>query len=347
MTLTVKRLDESQRPAWDRFVRETCPSATFFHLSGWQAVISRVYRQSCPYLYAERAGRIVGLLPLVHLRSRVFGDRLISTGFTVGGGAVAVEDEAYAALDRAMLDLARSARVDSIEIRRPARRHEAGDWTVRAGLYANFCRPIAADAAECLSQIPRKQRAVVRKAQEAGQLTETLETGPEAFFPLYALSMRNMGTPVFGRRFFAALMAEFAGECDCLTIRHQGIPLASVLNFYFRDRVMPYYTGSLPAARPLGANDHMYWRLMRRSVERGCTVFDFGRSKVGTGPFSFKKNWGFEPEPSVSEFWLRGGGAVPDLNPLNPTYARLIALWKRLPLGLANRLGPWVAREIG
>jgi len=347
MTLTVKTLDDSARQAWDRFVLEQCPPATFFHLSGWKAIISSVFRQSCPYLYAERAGRIVGVLPLVHLRSRLFGTRLISNAFTIGGGAAALDDEAYAALDQALLALAEASGAACIELRRPARRHQGAGWTAREGIYANFARPLAADEEGCLKQIPRKQRAVVRKARDSGGLRDATETTPDHFFPLYADSMRTMGTPVPGRRFFAAVMSEFAGRCDCLTVFARDQPLASVLNFYFRDRVMPYYTGSRAPARDLGANDFMYWQLMRHSVERGFPVFDFGRSKYGTGPFFFKKNWGFEPDPITHEFRMKDGGEPPDLNPLNPKYRGLIALWKHLPLAVTNRLGPLIAREIG
>ena len=347
MAIEIKRLDEADRPAWDRFVLEDCPEATFFHRSGWKTVIESVYRQDCPYLYATRGGRIVGVFPLVHVKSPLFGNRLISTAFTIGGGVAALDAEAHDALEAEALRLMAVLGVDSLELRRPPRPRDGDGWTTKAGTYANFSGPIAASEEDCLKQIPRKQRAVVRKAMDAKLLTDELDTGPERFFPLYAYSMRNMGTPVFGKRFFTALMKEFAGSCDCLTISHEGRAIASVLNFYFRDAVMPYYTGCLPQARELGANDFMYWRLMRRSRDRGFSIFDFGRSKLGTGPFSFKKNWGFEPQPITHQFRVTSGAAPSEINPLNPKYRLFIAAWKRLPLGLANLLGPMVVRHIG
>ena len=348
MALRIKTLGDESRAAWDRFVLSECGEAGFFHLGGWKTVIETAYRQSCPYLYAERDGQIIGVLPLVHIRSRLFGDRLISNGFTIGGGAAALDAEAEAALCGEALRLMERLGVSCLELRAPPRPHdEAGEWRAKTGIYANFSRPIAASEEECLKQIPRKQRAVVRKAIEAGELVDAIDVTPERFFPLYSFSMRNMGTPVFGRRFFDLLMQEFAGSCDCLTVLHGGQAVSSVLNFYFRDRVMPYYTGCRPEARDLGANDYMYWRLMRRARERGFGVFDFGRSKFGTGPFSFKKNWGFEPVPIRHEYHLAGGGEPPEINPLNPKYRLFIAAWKRLPLALADRLGPLIVREIG
>ena len=345
--VSILTLDAQMRPAWDRFVREECPNASFFHLSGWKEVVERAYRQNCIYLYAQRDGQIVGILPLVHIRSRLFGDRLISNAFTIGGGAVGLDEEALVALDTEALRLMTDLGALGLEYRRSARHLDDPKWTAKSDVYANFSRPIAPSEDDCLKQIPRKQRAVVRKTLDAKVLTDEIDTAPSRFFPLYAFSMRNMGTPVFGRKFFEILMAEFSGNTDCLTVLHQEQPVSSVLNFYFRDAVMPYYTGCRPQARDLGANDFMYWRLMRRAHERGCSQFDFGRSKFGTGPFSFKKNWGFEATPIVHEYATANGEPAPEINPLNPKYRAFIALWRRLPLGLANLLGPLVVRQIG
>jgi len=348
MSLILKSYDPSIQAAWDRFVFEECPDATFFHLSGWKRVVEAAYGQSCPYVYAERDGKIVGVLPLVHLRSRLFGNRLVSTGFSIGGGVAALDDEAYAALDQEAERLTRALKVESLESRRPARLHVGQPgWVQKDGIYANFSRPLAASEEECLKQIPRKQRAVVRKALDANILTAKVETHADRFFPLYAFSMRNMGTPVFGKRFFRLLMEEFAGHCDCLTTEHEGVAISSVLSFYFRGAVMPYYTGCLLQARTLGANDFMYWSLMRHAAASGCVTFDFGRSKYGTGPFSFKKNWGFEPTPIIHEYFLNGGDTPSEINPLNPKYRLFIETWKRLPLPIANLLGPLVIGQIG
>lgn len=347
MSIEIKRLDQASAPAWDKFVLEECNEASFFHLSGWSRIISQAFHQDCHYLYAEQAGRMLGVLPLVHLRSRIFGNRLIANGFTVGGALAAVSPEAARALDDEAQRLMRELQVESLEYRRSERHLSDPRWRCQADLYANFAGPIAADEAECLKQIPRKQRAVLRKAIDAGQLTDRLEAHAENFFPLYGFSMRNMGTPVFGQKFFRLLMREFAGRADCLTVTWQGKCVASVLNFYFRDSVMPYYTGCGPEARSLGANDFMYWRLMRRAVARGYKIFDFGRSKIDSGPYHFKRNWGFTASATNHEFLTRDGEPPAEINPLNPKYRAFIALWRRLPLFVANRLGPMVIREIG
>lgn len=340
---TVRALTERDHARWDAFVQE-CPEASFFHRAGWQTVIARSFGHPTHYVFAERDGAIKGVLPLVEIKSLLFGHALISNGFCVSGGPIASEEGARAALDARAEDILRQTGAKYLEYRNPVKPKDG--WTTRIGLYSCFCGPLPADEGTNLKQIPRKQRAVVRKAIDSS-LTWRIDEAVDRLHALYAVSVRNLGTPVFGKTYFANLLSTFGKDCDVLTVSSEGTPVASVLTFYFKDSVMPFYTGSVPGARKLGANDLMYWRLMRHAAARGCTVFDFGRSKVGTGPHDFKKNWGFAPRPIAHQFLLPGGGAMPENNPLNPRYRLMIAAWKQLPLFVANRLGPLVVRNIG
>ena len=122
--------------------------------------------------------------------------------------------------------------------------------------------------------------------------------------------------------------------------------MSSVLSYYFRGRVLPYYTGSMHEARTLGSNDLMYWKLMRRAAGHGCAVFDFGRSKRGTGPFSFKRNWGFEPRAVAHHYRLIRSRGLPNVNPTNPKYRTMIEAWRRLPLPVANAISPLFSRSL-
>lgn len=340
--IRIASLDGGSAARWEAFV-ERCPDATFFHRAGWKQAIERGLDRPCHYLYAERGGEICGVLPLVHVKSRLFGNSLISNGFTVGGGVAAVDDAARAALDARALALAETLDVDYLEYRGgPA--HDG--WARNEGLYVSFRKPIGPDPEADMLAIPRKQRAMVRKGIKAG-LESVVERGVDRLHPVYAVSVRNLGTPVFGKRYFRALIDAFGESVDVVTVTHGGEAVASVMNFYFRDQVLPYYGGGAPAARPLAANDFMYWEVMRRAAERGFRLFDFGRSKVGTGAFSFKKNWGFEPEPMDYEYRLRKIAALPEINPLNPKYRLFIGAWKRLPLPVANMIGPRIVRSLG
>lgn len=159
--------------------------------------------------------------------------------------------------------------------------------------------------------------------------------------------MRNLGTPVFPKKYFKILKEVFKEQCEVLSIEHQGELIASVMNFYFRDEVLPYYGGGVAQARSLYGNDFMYWEVMRRAVEKGVKIFDYGRSKVGTGSYRFKKHWGFVETPLFYEFELINAKEMPDINPLNPKYRFFIAAWKKLPLGVSQIVGPWLAKDLG
>lgn len=339
----VRPFDESDAQAWDEFVC-TSEGGTFFHLSGWRQILRDVFHLRPLYLVAERGGEICGVLPLFHQRSLLFGNALISTPFCVEGGPLAIDQEVRNALDQAALELLDTTRASYVEFRSRKACHP--DWHVRRDLYADFVRPISAADNENLLAVPRKQRAVIRKAL-SGPLTREVETQPERLFRVYSESVRNLGTPMFPRRYFSALLRTFRGSSDVVVILEHGEPVSAVMNFYFRDSVLPYYGGGAAAARRKGANDLLYWEVMRHAAQRGCRRFDFGRSKANTGAFAFKKNWGFEPSWLEYEYWMKPGVQLPEKNPLNPKYSIFIEAWKRLPLPVANAIGPLLIGGLG
>ena len=329
--------DTRESAAVDDFVRRSA-GATPFHLSAWSRAVERGCGQRARYLVAERGGAIVGALPLTAMRSPLFGKALVSTGFGVDGGVLG---EGVDALGEAAWALARRIGCPGVELRGgPA---PAG-WETDDTSYLGFVRDLAADDDAELLAVPRKQRAEVRRALG---FDLTVETGGAALlgdhYRVYAESVRNLGTPVFPAKLFRCV-AE-AMDADVLTVRHEGRAVASVLSLYFEGTVFPYWGGGTAAARGLRANDRMYFALMGHARARGCTRFDFGRSKTGTGAAAFKKNWGFAGMPRL--YARRSEGGSREVNPLNPKYALMVRTWQRLPLPVANTLGPWISRGLG
>jgi FemAB-related protein (PEP-CTERM system-associated) len=340
--LIIKELKSADQSRWDEFV-DRCPEASFFHKAGWKTVLDRAYGHPTLYLYAERDGEIEGVLPLAQVKSLLFGNTLVSTPFCVYGGIAAVNEEAETALSNAACDHAKKLGVDALELRnqRPSDRQ----WPTK-DLYVTFRKEIDPDPEVNMKAIPRKQRAMVRKGIKAGLIGER-SSDWQRLYRVYSESVRNLGTPVFPAKYFRILTEVFGSDCDVLMITHEGEDVAGVMSFYFRDEVLPYYGGSTGQARALKANDFMYWELMRLSAEQGLRIFDYGRSKEGTGSYSFKKNWGFTPEPLHYEYFLVKTDQVPDINPMNPKYQLFIKAWKKLPLPVANLVGPLLARNLG
>ena len=344
--LRVKRLrpqDAATAAQWDKFVI-ACPDATFFHRAGWQTVIRDIFGHDTYFLYVEADGQIQGVLSLGHVNSWLFGNSLISLPFAVYGGVAVLNAEAANALELEAQQIARRLGVVHLELRNVNSRHV--EWPAQ-DLYVTFRKEILPQVDANLQAIPRKQRAMVRKGIKNSLMSE-IDSGVDRFFDLYADNVHRHGTPAMPKRYFEALRAEFGAECDVLTVTaSDGRALSSVMSFYFRDEVLPYYAGDDQSARDLAANDFKYWELMRRSCARGLKLFDFGRSKQGTGSYSFKKNWGFEPKPLHYEYCLYKRDAIPQNNPSNANYKLLIALWRRMPIGLANWLGPHIVRNLG
>jgi FemAB-related protein (PEP-CTERM system-associated) len=347
MGLTLRPLDDAGAPAWDAFVHER-PDGTFFHLAAWRHVIERAFGHQTHYLMAERDGAVAGILPLAQVKTRLFGDALISVPFCVYGGPLAADAETAVTLAEHAAGLMRGLGAPVLEFRcrAPEPWLDPAEWPTRSDLYVTFRKLFAGDDEANLKAIPRKQRAMVRKGIDRG-LHSVIDEAPERLHRIYAESVRNLGTPVFALRYFRLLVELFRDSADVVTVLDGEEPIASVLNFYFRDEVLPYYGGGRAVARDRYGNDFMYWEVMRRAAARGYRLFDFGRSKLGTGAFAFKKNWGFSPEPLHYRFRLAPGAQIPDLNPLNPKYRMFIAAWKRLPLPVANAIGPHIVRGLG
>ena len=326
--------------------------STPFHRPDWMLAVERGTGQEAVCLVAENTlGEISGWLPMHLVHSPIFGRALVSSGFAVGGGILATSPTAVRRLSEAAWDFAERNSCPTVELRGgefPGGKHASG-WQIKRGAHANFARSLAEDDEAELLAIPRKQRAEVRKGLKNGL---TIETGNgqrdlDWHYAIYSESVRNLGTPVFPKALMTETVAAFGDKADILTVLHEGEPVASVLSLYHRGTVMPYWGGGVWDARRLRANDVMYYELMNHARRKGHHAFDFGRSKVDSGAYFFKKNWGFEPEPLSYALRTADGCEPRDVNPNSPKYKAQIAIWQRLPLSLANRIGPWIAKGIG
>lgn len=322
------------------------PDSVFFHRPQWSLAVEQGCGQRAHYLLAERPGRgLVGCLPLTDVRSILFGHALVSTGFGTGGGALADDDSAADALLAAAWELATRLGASSFELRGGPL---PDNYAVRDNLYVGFAKPLPKGEEAIMKSIKRRHRGV-RRAQALGLQSRT-GSGPRdraEFFRVYAESVRNLGSPVYPRRLFDSTLDLFGEDADIVTILHQGRPVASVLNFYFKGTVHPYWGGGTAEARDCFGSELMYFELMCHASRRGCARFDFGRSKVGSGNESFKTNWGFDPQPLRYGIRTATGAAPRDVNPLSPKNRLKVAAWQKLPLWVANRLGPVIARGLG
>jgi FemAB-related protein (PEP-CTERM system-associated) len=336
----VRPFVEADRAAWTRFV-QSCAGASLFHRIEWKDVMERVFHHRTHYLVAERLSGLAGVLPLAEVRSRLFGHAVVSLPFCVYGGAVGTDPSEVHALHAAARDLARDLGASHLELRN--RDATELDWP-RQDLYATFRKPLGADDDANFKAMPSKRRNMIRKASRGGLRVEIDRT----VFPLYADNVHRHGTPPLSKRYFEFLGAALGADHEILTVVDAaGRAISSAFLLYYRDEVSPYYVGDCLEARAVSANDFMYWEIIRHATARGCRIFDWSRSKRGTGSYEYKKLWGFEPSPLHYEYALLKRDSVPQNNPLNPKYRALIAVWQRLPRPVVNAIGPHVVRNLG
>lgn len=331
----------------ERFVAEH-PAGTVFHRPAWLLATAKGTGNRAIALIAERSGAIVGYLPLTEAHSPVFGRLLASSGFGVGGGIIAESDAVARLLLECVEELAERNSCSAVELRGGEIPQRRPGWRVRSDTHSGFVAELAADDEAQLTWIPRKQRAEVRKGLANPLLVTvgTAERDRTAHFAVYSESVRNLGTPVFPRSLFDAVLDAFGADADILTVWDADKPVSSVLSLYHKGAVMPYWGGGTRDARRLRANDRMYYELMLHARNKGCSRFDFGRSKTGSGPYDFKRNWGFEPEPLHYAAYTAPGHEPRDADPTSGSNSAKIALWKRLPLPIANLIGPHIARGL-
>lgn len=341
-TIHVRELKPGQEEQWDRFVMGS-PSATFFHLTGWKTVIEKVLGRECLYLAAYRGSEITGVLPVSRVRSRLFGDSLVSLPLAVYGGICADDQASYFSLLQAGGDLANRLGVKYLELRN--RTEPYATSLPGRDLYVTFLQDLTPGPEKLLKALPRDTRYAVRKGQKAG-LTWSEDLSLPEFYEIYAQSVHRLGTPVFSRKLFACLRSEFPRQVRLFGVRKGKTAIAGVLCFYFQDQVLPYYAGALSEYYKDAPNNFMYWSLMEQSCQEGLRWFDFGRSKRGTGSFDFKSSWGMTAIELPYKYHLARAKEIPHLSPIDKKFQLPVAAWKRLPFSWTKVIGPQLIRRI-
>lgn len=326
---------QAAREKWDGFVAAT-PGSSFFHRAAWAGILQDVFGFEPCYLQATRNGHLVGILPLADVRSRLFGHSLRSLPLASAAGVLATDVEAAKALMDEAARIARERGAAYVEVRQ-----ELPQGSLPAQLlYVDFRMPLPEVLDDKMLVIPQKRRNMVRKAVKQG-LSAVRDDSVEQFFPVFAENARDHGTPTLPRRLFELIMAAFGADAGILSVTDaDGRRVSSILCFFHRGTVVAHFAGETAAAKRLAANDLKYWEVMKWARDRGCAEFDIGRSKQGTGSYEFKRLWGFTPHQLHYQYALMNGQGIPQHNPSNPKYRLAIDTWKRLPLAVANWLGP-------
>ncbi|MHC4844873.1 MAG: FemAB family XrtA/PEP-CTERM system-associated protein [Planctomycetota bacterium] len=343
MSLRVELLDTRASRTADRFVLAH-PGGTPFHESRWLDLVRSTFRFETQTLVAWRGREVAGVLPLALVAAPVTGRRLVSVPFGVYGGILASDEESVHALDEASMLLSRTSNARFLETRYIG---EGPTHHQSLAMYDTYRKELPGDPAEVLGTIPRKARAEVRKGRDRHGLV--MSGGSELFdefYRLYLINKRSLGSPVFAAGYFHRLLDLFGTRAMLHGVMHEGRLIAAVLSLQDRGVLYPYYSGAEAGIDRMGANNFMYAMLMEEAVRRGCTVFDFGRSRSNSGPAAFKRHMGFAATPLDYQYYFPRGGRPPSLNPGNPKMQLPRRLISAMPLWLGRVVGPAIMRHV-
>jgi FemAB-related protein (PEP-CTERM system-associated) len=337
--------DTSNAFGWDAFVRNH-PDGSVFHLGAWQRLIQESFGYEQKHIVARNSrGDICGILPLFLVRSLLFGRMLVSTPQAAYGGILASSPAVENAILNHARETAKDLRVQFLELRN-FRNLLPDDALLLKDKYVTFRQPLVEDVEANLLAIPRKTRAEVREGIKKGLEFKVDEIGSDAMFGVYSRSLRDLGTPVFTKRLFETGRREFGNDCKIFSVHWNGKLVGAVWTLFYKDEVVPYYGGSVREYNHLAVNSFMYWMLMKYGVENGYKLFDFGRSKKGTGSFDFKKRWGMVITDLPYQYHLVRSQGMPDTSPMNPKFSLPIRVWRKMPLSFTTSVGPLIARHL-
>lgn len=353
-TIVIGKLDDCQHSDspiqdtdWNHYVTVN-PAACIHHRTEWRDIHRQSHGHNSLYLYAcDRQNKIVGILPMVQLKSRLFGNQLVSMPFFQRGGAVAEHPLIQQKLIQAAAEYGRKLNVDHIEFRDTIIRETDTPRMPVETHKVNMILALPATDQALWQTFGSKLRSQIRRAQrESTQVIIGREELLDDFYRVYSHNMRDLGSPVQSRSFIANILATFTQNSWLIVIRYQQRPVAAGFLLGSGNTLEIPLASTLRTVNPLSINMLLYHEVLKFAIDKHFQQFDFGRSSKGGGTYRFKQQWGAKPMQLYWHYWLGKASRPPSLNASNPKYALVINTWKHLPLAIANRLGPLIVKNI-
>lgn len=340
--LSIKQLSD-ENDTWNRYV-DSNPAASMYHRAEWKDLIHNVFGHECYYFYAHgNNGKVIGILPLVRLKSRLFGDFMISMPYFNYGGAIANSLSIEQKLINAANNCAKQLGINHIEYRDDIAREELQVRSEKV----NMILSLPDNHNDLWKTFPSKLRSQIKRSQrEEIKITFGGEECLEDFYAVFARNMRDLGTPVYGKTFFRKILQYFAKHSRIVVIHMRNRPVAAAFLLGYKDTLEIPWASTIKDVNHLSINMLLYWEVLTFAIENRYRYFDFGRSSKESGTFRFKQQWGAKPKQLFWHYWLAENIELPKLNPDNPKYALAINIWKKLPIGITKWLGPLIVKNL-
>ncbi len=342
--MNVETLASSNSSAWDSYVNRHV-DGTLYHLTAWARVLESAFNHRAHYLCAmDSREEIAGVLPLCSVKSHFSGHGLVSVPVASYGGVLSNSSEAAAQLIQAAKTLRLRMGAAYVELRHLVPLQQPTLFTKQSK--ATFRLTLPRTEGEMWKTIGSKCRNLIRKAERSGLVARYSADDVRAFYDVYARNMRDVGVPVFPKRLFECIAKEFAAHTTIMIVEYDGHPVGVACLLSYKGVLEVPFASSLREYFSYSPNMLLYWEAIRFAIATGHREFDFGRSSIGSSAAQFKRQWGASTIPLYYQYICADGGTIPAFGTSNPKFARLVSLWKRLPIPVANWLGPMVQRRI-
>lgn len=342
MDITIKKLTGHEHEAWDQYLDRS--EASIYHDSRWPSLIKTVFGHDSYHLMAIRNNQIVGVLPLVQLRSLLFGNFLVSMPYFNYGGVVSDTDDVTNELLKAAHDLRMELGCSHIEFRFETKMET--DLAIKTDKVTMLLK-LPSEPDELWQAIGSKRRAQIKRPIREG--VEFIHGGEELledFYTVFSRNMRDLGTPVYGKVFFKEILKTFSNESSIAVVRLNGKPVGAGFLIGHKGKLEIPWASTLREFNRIGVNMFLYWNILKTAIENGYQVFDFGRSSKDANTLKFKKQWGGEEKPLYWYYDINDNQSLPGLNPENSKYKVAINLWKKIPVGLSRMMGPHIVKSL-
>jgi serine/alanine adding enzyme len=342
MTITITRLTEKDHANWDAYV--TSKQVSIYHDSRWPGLIKKVFGHDSYHLMAIESGQVVGVLPLVQLKSRLFGNFMVSMPYFNYGGIVADSNEIAHQLLKAAHELRQQRGCSHIELRFDKQQKlELPQKTDKVTMLLD----LPEDPEQLWQAIGSKRRSQVKRPIREG--VEFISGGAELlddFYYVFSKNMRDLGTPVYSKQFFKEILSEFSENTFISVVRLNDEAVGAGFLIGHNGKLEIPWASTLRKVNSLGVNMFLYWNILKTAIEKNYRVFDFGRSSKDAGTLRFKKQWGGVEQQLFWYYDLEEKEPLPGLNPNNKKFQTAIKIWQKLPLSITNSIGPVLVKNL-
>ena len=327
----------------DEFVRQHS-NGKLEHTQAWSRMVEQIFDHEAFYLVARKNSSICGVLPLMHIQSRLFGNRMVSQAFSTYGGPLVNDRAALADLYQKAIQISNEHRCESVEFKNT----ESLPYQLQTSIN-KVCMyfPLSNSPENIWTGFNKKIRKLVRKSEKSGV---SVENGGiellDDFYEIWTLRMHQLGTPCYSKRLFSGILETFPGNCQIFVARLGKKAIAAKYTYSFRDFVQSRWAADLLEYREFCANYLLTWEAIRYYCLAGASLLDFGTSTVKSNQYEFKSRWGMRSVQLHYQYWTRPGHKLSLAKPDNSKYKKKIELWKKLPLWVTRFAGPYISRSL-